>query len=160
MIRTLKIALFLFSFSMLSYSQLCDDYYNYSKFVNCRQCFNSYYKIYMRPKHVLIGIHDTLSYNVAFTGNRDYIISFCADQMYYPLNIRLFEQTTMKELYDNAKSDYKESIKVGINNTQNILIKLTLLADNPGQPKITKTDACVGLILQYRKLKKNRINDL
>ena len=159
--KKIKILLFLFSlFSSLNYSQQCDDYYNYSKFVNCRHCLNSYYKIYMHTKHVSIGIIDTLTYNVVFTGNRDYIISFCADQNYYPLNIKLFESETKRQLYDNATSDYKESIKVRISNTQNIIIELTLMADKADSNKISKNSVCVGMILQWRKLKINRFSDL
>jgi hypothetical protein len=114
----------------------------------------------MHPKHISINIKDTLTYNVVFKGNRDYIISFCADQMYYPLNIRLFETATNKEIYDNAKIDYKGSIKVGIFNTQNIIIKLTLLANQTDTGKYRRKDVCVGMILQWRKLKTNIITDL
>jgi len=114
----------------------------------------------MHTKHVSIGIIDTLTYNVVFTGNRDYIISFCADQNYYPLNIKLFESETKRQLYDNATSDYKESIKVRISNTQNIIIELTLMADKADSNKISKNSVCVGMILQWRKLKINRFSDL
>jgi len=156
-----KIILFLLSLlTFFSYSQECNEYNNYSKFVNCRHCINSYYKIYMHPKHTSVDIMDTLIYNVAFTGNRDYIISFCADQMYYPLKIRLFEAETMKLLFDNATSDYKESITVRINNTQKIIMELTLLADKSNKEKISKKDVCVGMILQWRKIKLTRVNDL
>ncbi len=156
-----KIIFFFIGFlSASGQSQVCNDYNNYSQFVNCRKCINSYYKIYMKPKHTLVAIDDTLKYNVVFQGNRDYIISFCADQMFYPLNIRLSEPETRKKLYDNASGDYKESIKVGINNTQNILIEVIFLADQVSKDKTIKRNACVSIILQWRKLKKNRINDI
>jgi hypothetical protein len=95
-----------------------------------------------------------------FQGNRDYIISFCADQIYYPLTIRLFEPETKKKLYDNASGDYKQSIKVGIINTQNLLIEVTFLADQVSKEKAINKNACVSTILQWRRLKKNRINDI
>jgi hypothetical protein len=115
----------------------------------------------MNPKHTSIGIIDTLTYNITFSGNRDYIISFCADQMYYPLNIRLFESETRRKLYDNATSDYKESIKIRINKTQNIIIELALLANKLGKDRIESKDkTCVGMILQWRKININRVNDL
>ena len=141
-------------------SQVCNDYNNYSQFINCRKCINSYYKIYMEPKHNSVAVDDTLKYNIVFQGNRDYIISFCADQIFYPLNIRLFEPDTKKKLYDNASGDYKQSIKVGITNTQNLLIEVIFLANQVNKEKEINKSACVSTILQWRKLKKNRINDI
>jgi hypothetical protein len=154
-----NILFFLIFLSNSGHSKECSDYYNYSKFVNCRQCLNSYYKIYILPKHVSIGINDTLKYNVAFTGNRDYIISFCADQMYYPLNIRLFTPKTGKKIYDNVSGDYKESIKVGIINSQNLNIEISFLAGQSNKEKIIKKNVCIGMILQWRKLKVGRTSD-
>lgn len=146
--------------SASGHSQVCNDYNNFTQFVNCRKCINSYYKIYMEPKHTSVAINDTLKYNVVFQGNRDYIISFCADQIYYPLNIRLFEPITKRKLYDNTSGDYKQSIKVGINNTQNILVEVIFLADQVNKNKAINKNACVSFIMQWRKLKKNRINDI
>jgi hypothetical protein len=114
----------------------------------------------MEPKHTSVAVNDTLKFNVVFQGNRDYIISFCADQIYYPLNIRLLEPETRKKLYDNTSGDYKQSIKVGINNTQNILVEVIFLADQVSKNKAIKKNACVSFIMQCRKLKKNRINDI
>lgn len=156
-----KIILFLLILFLASnHSQECSEYFNYSKFVNCRKCLSNYYKIYMLPKHLSVGINDTLIYNIVFSGNRDYVISFCADQRYYPLNIRLFDPETRKKIYDNASSDYKESIKVGIHNSHNLIIEVSFLADQYSRDKIINKNVCLGMILQWRKLKESRINDI
>ena len=109
--------------------------------------------IYMQPKHTKVGINDTLTYNVVFYGGRDYIISFCTDQIYYPINIRLLQPETRKVLYDNATDDYLESIGVGVYNTQNLVLEVILMANKLGKEKIKSNDqVCLGMILQWKKL--------
>jgi len=107
----------------------------------------------MQPKHTKVGINDTLTYNVVFYGGRDYIISFCTDQIYYPINIRLLQPETRKVLYDNATDDYLESIGVGVYNTQNLVLEVILMANKLGKEKIKSNDqVCLGMILQWKKL--------
>jgi|GEM_PF-1072154 len=152
--KKFKIFLFLFSlFSIISYSQDCGDYYNYHKWVNCTKTIKRNYKIYTQPKNTRIGINDTLTYNIVFNGNRDYIISFCADQIYYPISIRLLQPETGIELYDNATDDYVSSIGVGFYKTQNLLIVITSMADKLAKDKIKGDDGtCVGMIMQWKKI--------
>jgi len=147
-------------FSAFCYSQECSDYHNNSKFVNCRKCINSNYRIYIKQKHVQINLKDTLTYNVVLNGGRDYIISFCADQLYYPLHIRLLNPKTKEVLYDNSKDDYIPSIGVGILYTQNLILELILEPLKSKQHLIKPDDKiCVGMILQWKKLlsKSNKI---
>jgi hypothetical protein len=143
----------------VNYGQDCDKYNNYSKFVNCRQCYNSYYKIYLKPQNISIGITDTLKYNIVFNGNRDYIISFCADQIFYPISIKLYN-SNFEKIYDNANSGYNESIKVGVKKTQNIKIEVSFLSENYTKERIRNERICVGMILQWRKLSIYRVNDI
>jgi len=146
--------LFVFSiYSSVSNGQECSDYYNYSKFVNCKKCINRNYKLYMPPKNTTIGVDDTLTFTIMFYDNRDYLISFCTDQKYYPINIKLIESATGKELYDNAKDNYCESFGVGFYNTCNLTIKVSLLANKTDNDKLKKNEkACVGMILQWKKV--------
>ena len=140
-------------FSDFFYSQDCNDY---SKFADCRRSIKRHYNMYLQPKNASIGINDTLTYNVVFYGNRDYIISFCADQIYYPINIRLLQPETRMELYDNTADNYCVSIGVGFYNTQNVIIEATFLATNLNKDKITSKDKlCVGMTMQWKKIFKN-----
>jgi len=152
--KKIKFILILFIlFSAKAFSQECDDYYNYPKFTNCRACINSHYKIYLKPKHVLINLTDTLTYNVVFNGGRDYVISFCADQLYYPLHIRILNPKTREVLYDNVTDKYIEYIGVGILYTQTLVLELILKPLKSKEALINKEDkVCVGLILQWKKI--------
>jgi hypothetical protein len=152
--KKIKIILILVTiFTVNSYGQDCDEFFNYSKYTNCNKCIKANYKIYLHPKHTNVGINDTLAYDIVFYGGRDYVISFCADQQYYPLHIRLLHPETKKVLYDNANDYYLESIGVGIYNTQNLIIEVIMLADNLREGKLkSKEKVCVGMILQWKKI--------
>jgi hypothetical protein len=131
-------------------SQECSDFQKLSK---CKISIVKSCKIYMQHKNASIGINDTLTYNIVFSGDRDYILTFCTDQKYYPLNIRLLQPETNEEIYDNAKDDYCGSIGVGFYNTQNLIIEVTLLADKSGNDRIKSNEkACVGLDMQWKKI--------
>ena len=133
--------------------QECIDF---QKLDNCKISIIYRYVIYLQHKNAEIGIHDTLTYNIAFSGNRDYIISFCTDQIYYPINIRLLQPETGRELFNNASDDYNESIVISLSNTQNIILVVNLLADKLGKDRIKKNEkACVGLDLQWKKISSN-----
>ncbi|RPH31863.1 MAG: hypothetical protein EHM93_11795 [Bacteroidales bacterium] len=147
--------------STISFSQDCNEFFNYSKYANCNKCIKANYKIYLQPKHKMVQINDTLTYNVLFYGGRDYMISFCADQKYYPLHIRLLNPETRKVLYDNVKDYYLESIGVGVFNTQNLIIEVVMKAENPSYKNVNSTEkVCLGMILQWKKLisKSNKLH--
>jgi hypothetical protein len=149
--KKFKIILLLFNlFAVICFSQDCNDYHHWA---DCRKSIKRNYSIYMEPKSTTFGIKDTMRYNVVFYGNRDYIITFCTDQMYYPINIRLLQPGTREELYDNATDDYCESFGVGFYNTQNLILEVVLLADKLDKDKIKSNDkVCVGMQMQYKKI--------
>lgn len=106
---------------------------------------------YMPPKTVMTGIYDTLRYNVVFYGDNDYIIAFCADRVYYPLNIRLVRPETGEIFYNNESDKYNRTIYVGFKKTQNCLIEVVLLAEHVKKEKLRqKENICVGMLLQIR----------
>jgi len=107
----------------------------------------------MQHKTAEIGIHDTLIYNVAFSANRDYIISFCTDQLYYPIHIRLLQPGTGKELYNNASDDYNESMVISLYNAQSIILEVKLMAKKLDKDRMkSKEKVCVGLDMQWKKI--------
>lgn len=152
--KNIKFILILFILlSIKSIGQDCNDFFNFSKYTNCNKCVKANYKIYLQPKHTNIKLKDTLTYNIVFYGGRDYVISFCADQQYYPLHIQLLSPETRIVLYDNVVDYYLESIPVGIYNTQNIILKVSLLAEKLDEKKkIYTNEVCVGMVLQWKKI--------
>lgn len=130
--------------------QNCTDF---QKLDNCKLRIIYRYVIYMQHKTAEIGIHDTLIYNVAFSANRDYIISFCTDQLYYPIHIRLLQPGTGKELYNNASDDYNESMVISLYNAQSIILEVKLMAKKLDKDRMkSKEKVCVGLDMQWKKI--------
>ncbi len=148
-----KIILFLIIlFTNISYSEDCSETSNSYKLVNCKKCIRKDYKMYQTPRNVKAGINDTLTFDIVFKGGRDYIISLCADDIYYPIYIKIIQPATGEELYNNSRDDCFESIGVGFINTQSLIIKVAFGALKFGKNKIkSKDEVCVGFILQWKK---------
>jgi len=146
-----KLIIILFIYTLYSNTCNSQDCIYAHEWADCRSSINDKYKIYVQPRNSEIDINDTLSYVVVFYGKRDYIISFCADLMYYPLNIRLLQYDTKKELYNNATDKYCVTFNIEFYNTQNLILEVSLLADKTGKERIKKKDKiCIGLIMQYK----------
>ena len=148
--KTILTILFLLSFfSTISYSKDCNDYMN-GKRRSVR--IEKGYQIYLQPNSKMIGVEDTIKFNISFLGKFDYILTFCADREYYPINIRLVNPTSNKEIYDNTTDAYIESLGIGFVNTQNVIVEVSLLA-NVDIKKRYRWDeyTCIGLIIQRKK---------
>jgi hypothetical protein len=150
--KKFKLILLLLSFySATCFSQNCGKF---NEWVGCTQKLKNY-DIYLQPRSTEISINTKLIYNVVFLGDRDYIISFCADKLYYPINIKLLNQKTNEVIYDNATDNFYDSISIGFNNTQTLVLVVELKADKTDKAKIKSNEKiCVGLIMQYQKLLK------
>ena len=135
--------------SVNSFGQNCTDF---QELDNCKKGLIYNYATYLNDEKAEIGIHDTLTYNIAFIGNRDYIISFCTNQIYYPINIRLLQPGTGIEIFNNASDDYNESIVISLIKTQNMILVVNLLAKKIDKYKLNSNEkACVGLDMQWKK---------
>jgi hypothetical protein len=118
------------------------------------------YKIYLHPKYTTIGINDTLTYNIVFNGKSDYVITLCTNQKFYPINIKLLQPVTGKELFDNAKDGYIESLGIGFDNTQNIILKVVLLAKKMAKARYLKMKKHASVCHCNVKLIQKTMNDM
>jgi hypothetical protein len=148
--KFLKFILLLLSvYSTNCFSQDCSKF---DRWDECRPRIKGY-STYLQPRSIAVGINDTLTFNIVFEGNRDYILSFCANRLYYPIHVRLMKLGTKEEIYDNAVDKYCESIGVGFYNTQGLIVEITLLADKLGNAKLKRNEiVCVGLNMNSKKI--------
>jgi hypothetical protein len=136
--------------SICSYSQDCS---NFENLANCEVKIIKNYAIYLQHKNTAINVNDTLIYEIPFFGNSDYILSFCANRNYYPLNIKLLQSVSKQELYNNSFDNFNESISMTLYNTQNIILEVILMADKIGKNRIKIEDkVCIGLDMQCKKI--------
>jgi hypothetical protein len=121
------------------------------RWADCKPIIKNY-NIYLQPKSIPIDLNKILSFHVVFEGNRDYIISFCVSNLYYPVHVRLLKLETGEEIYDNAKDNYPITIGVGIANTQSLIIEITLLANKLSRSERRNNDKVyVGLFMNWKK---------
>jgi len=108
--------------------------------------------LYIQPKTTATDLNKTITYNIPFDGGRDYIITFCSDSIYGPIHYRVIKSETGEEIYNNAIGNYFESIGMRVYYTHNIIIKVTLLADNLTKKEKRETGkVCIGLIINSQK---------
>lgn len=148
--KKFNIVLLIFTLlSLNSFSQKCAKFEQWG---DCRTIIKDY-STYLQPQRISIGINDTLNFNIVFEGNKDYILSFCAKNIYYPIKVRMLKSETKEELYNNSVDDYPTSIGFGFYRTQSLIIEISLIANKLGIYKEQSKDTvCVGMIMHCKRI--------
>jgi len=135
--------------STIGYGQDCS---RFNRWAECRPRIKDY-ETYLQPKAIAVGINDTLVFNVVFEGGRDYILSFCANKLYYPIHVRLMKAGTREEIYDNSIDNYCESIGIGFYKTQSLAIEISFLSDLLGDKGLKMNHiVCTGMIMHWKNI--------
>ncbi len=148
--KNLNIVLLIFTLLPLNcFSQKCNKFERWS---DCRAAIKDY-STYLQPQRISIGINDTLNFNIVFEGNKDYVLSFCAKNLYYPIKVRMLTSDTKEELYNNAVDDYPNSIGFGFYRTQSLIIEISLIANKLGIYKEQCKDTVfIGMIMHCKRI--------
>jgi hypothetical protein len=129
------------------WSQECTDYHEHS---DCIMDRDRAYKKYSQSKSVLITIHDTVELNIIFYGQKDYILSFCADKLLYPVHFWFKDPSTGEVLYDNSQDNYIGSLNIGFEVTRPLNVMLNVVGKTAVNKDLNKYIGCVGLLIQYK----------
>lgn len=143
----LSLLLLLTSGAMV-FGQFCKDFHRVG---DCREDIERTYRYYDQSRSDMIGVGYTLKYNVVFYGNKNYKISFCTKNNYYPIHFRLIDVLSEKVLYDNADDDYIEALGFTMENTKQVVIELEVLAHNASDREIEEFYPCVGMLIQFKQ---------
>jgi hypothetical protein len=108
------------------------------------------YKLYSQSKSVPANINDTVELNIIFYGQKDYILSFCADDLLYPVHFWFADPSTGDILYDNAQDKYIGSIGLGFETTKSIRILMNVIGKTTVNKDLSKYIGCAGLLIQYK----------
>lgn len=103
----------------------------------------------------VIGFGDKLIYSMIFYGEREYHISFCTSEEFYPVHFKLIDPLSRELLYDNKDDDYATELSMNIEKTQRIMIEFTILAHEASQDVKMNFLGCSGLLLQWRSIKED-----
>lgn len=148
-IKTYKIGLIL-AFALGNFylaGQGCPGYYKSSKCTD-----NQHRDFYMngQSRSSVLEIGVTSQFEVVLKGGRDYVVTCCANSNFYPIHFTLINKDGGEVLYDNMYDDYMNSIGFTLENTQNVIISVTLLADGKNPEDFDDNRSCVGVAIQFR----------
>lgn len=151
-LSTLAMFIFLTALSATSvFSQNCKKFHLYG---SCMQYPGASYKIDGQSRSNVIGVGDKLIYNVIFYGQRDYKLYFCATDLFNPVHYILTDGLTRELIYDSKKDAYPESIEMSFENTSNVLVEISVLAQNADKQVVDNYFGCVGFLVNWRAKKK------
>ncbi len=145
--NTFILAFFYLLVPLQIWPQECTDYHELG---DCIMDRDRAYKKYSQSKSVLITIHDTVELNIIFYGQKDYILSFCADKLLYPVHFWFKDPSTGEVLYDNSQDKYIGSLNIGFEVTKPLNVMLNVVGKTAVNKDLNKYTGCVGLLIQYK----------
>jgi hypothetical protein len=119
----------------------------------CTQFAGPGFKFDGQSRSNIIGVGDRLMYNVVFYGERQYKIFFCTSDEFNPVHFKLIDPVSRELLYDNQDEDYTTELTLNIENTQRIMIELSVLAKDASNEFKMNYFGCIGMLVQYKKEK-------
>lgn len=149
--KLLIVQFFLLGFSQLLFSQDCETCF---KMGDCRMDLQKEYKIYGPSKGIPITTRDTVELNVVFSGQREYIFTFCTDKELYPIHFRIIDSESGALIYDNTEDRYIESLGVEFDVSKNLTFKINVLGKSNDIADLHDRSGCLGVLFQYRSYDK------
>ncbi len=142
---------FLLTISSITFAQGCNGF---NKTKRCTRYAGADYKIYGQSQNALLMADSTYRCQVVLFGNKEYRISFCAENGFEPIHIRLIDMATKEVTYDNETDKYIESVGFTVEKTRQILIEVTLTTKNKNFESIREATSCLGILIQWNKMPK------
>jgi hypothetical protein len=151
--KTYKILLFIFTILLILTvielkSQSCTGFYR-SK--DCVSYVRKGFNLSGQSRSATLEIGATSQFDIVLNGGRDYIISCCTEEDFYPINFKILTLEGNEVVYDNMQDEYMSSIGFTLDNTQTVRVIITLLADEKDPLDFDENRACVGIAIQFRK---------
>ena len=145
----LTIIILSFAFSFSGFSQQCTDYHRTS---DCKTDIVPSFIYYSQSRSDVFKVGKTVKYNVVFYGQKEYMVSFCTWDKFYPIHFKLVDETSGRTLYDNERDEYVESVGFAVENTKMLVIEVEILAENATEKEIKKEYPCVGMLIQSKDI--------
>ena len=149
--KNLIILGFLLTLSSISLAQGCNGF-NKSK--RCTRYAGGEYKTYGQSQNALLMADSTYRCQVVLFGNKEYRISFCSENGFSPIHIRLIDVATKEVTYDNETDQYIESVGFTVEKTRQVMIEVTLMPKNKNWENIRQATSCLGILIQWDKMPK------
>jgi hypothetical protein len=109
------------------------------------------FKMFGQSKSAMFEINQTSKFLVTFYGEKDYKVICGTEAGYEPVRMRIIDQSDGKVFYDNSEDDYNESIGFSIEKTQQLIVEVTLLAENYQPEDFEENRACIGILILWKR---------
>jgi hypothetical protein len=126
----------------------CSYYY---KSRDCASYLRKDFYLHGQSRSTVMEINVTSKFEIVLNGGRDYIVTCCTEPGFYPIHYTIESKETGEMLYDNMQDNYLNSIGFSIDNTQTVIISVTLLAEGKEPSDFEENRSCVGVSVQFKK---------
>lgn len=149
-IRKYKIAI-MFTLMALTFSIAAQECLNYYKSRSCADYHRKDFYLHGQSRSTVMEIGVKSQMEAVLNGGRDYIVTCCTDPDFYPIHFTIEAKDGGEVLYDNMHDDYLNSIGFTLENTQTVVISVTILAEGYNPEDFDENRSCVGVSIQFRK---------
>ena len=132
-----------------TFAQQCKGFYKSSR------CFvrdSKEFKQYGQARSAAVEVGETYRLNAILYGQKDFIVSVCAEQGYKPLHFRIINTENKEVLYDNADDSYNLYVGFAVEKTKSVVVELTILTDKVENKDPTHDRVCIGVQIVWRKI--------
>ena len=109
------------------------------------------FRFYGQSRSALLEVDSASTLSVLFYGNKDYIVTVCAEKGFYPIHFIIRNTETGRIFYDNMEDEYIESVGFTIDHPQKLEIDVTLIPDKNDIKDFEDSQACVGVFIEWRR---------
>ncbi|MCK5170147.1 MAG: hypothetical protein KAQ75_09715 [Bacteroidales bacterium] len=142
--------IFLLILSSNAFSQKCHRFHHHN---NCwTKDVKKDFKQYGQARSAVLEINKSFSYQAIFYGKKDFKILVCTENGYYPIHYRLINAETKEVFYDNAEDDYVEYVGFTMEKNSNLIIEVTVLAEEIEPEAAEELRICTGIQIIWRKI--------
>lgn len=152
------IVIFLFSIFMAfqMQGQICKGYH-LSK--NCNIPDLQDYKRFGQSRSRLVLARKTIRYKVTLFGGYDYKIGVCTEKNFAPVHFKIIDANKNTVFYDNTNDDYVENVGFTVEETKNVIVEMTVLAEDMEIDNTAESRTCLGVAIYWRKVPSSITND-
>ena len=156
-LNAIFILIFFFASESIIFSQVCKNF-NQSAFCIIPESYD--YNQYEKSRSSYVLIRKINKYEIVLNDNCDYKISFCTPQDYDPIQFRIIEKESEKEVYDNSIENNVNYVGFSVDGKPlTILIEVVVLAIKHKPKNNIDIGTCLGIKIVYKKLTKTDNQD-
>lgn len=110
------------------------------------------YRRYGQSRSRVVVARQTVRYQVTLFGGYDYKVGICTENAYEPVHFKIIDANRNSVFYDNTNDDYMENVGFTVDETKNVIIEMTVLAEDREFTDAPDYRTCLGVAIYWRKV--------